>query len=246
MRSYHAHCRNCNYVSSRTVGGVPALILDAPSDDADADPQWPQLILLDDLRGRETIARIGYTFISATLHGRYLRIREFFCAECGRLYQQRSLAPAFAQFIWPLWAVLAIPFMVLVFLISPNMILGIGNGLLFGMMAGGASLAVLDPAYRMYLRWRYPQRTSEFETKSSCPACGSKSKVAPGLYQGTIRCPECKMKTMTIESVETARAAEPSGEPERYPSRDSTGKLLERYSVLSARPDGPLPGYLCR
>ena len=208
MRSYHAHCQNCDYTSSETVGGVPALILDTPSDDPDADPEDPRLILLDDLQGRATIARSGYTFTSATLTGRYLRIRDFFCVKCGCLYQQRALAPAFAQLFWHLWVIVALPFVVFFFLISPDIIRGIVNGLFFGFMAGGASLALLDPLYRMYLRWRYSSCRSAFETKAGCPACGSKSKAIPGLYQGTIRCPKCKMETMRIKAVDTARAAE--------------------------------------
>ena len=201
MQSYHARCQNCDYTSAETVGGVPALILDAPSDDPDADPEDPRLIQLDDRRGRETISRNGYTFTGATLTGRYLRTCEFFCVKCGHLYRQRSLAPAFAQFLWPLWAVVSLPFVVFFYMISPNVGLGIVNGGFFGFIGGGTSLALLDPLWRMYLCWRYPSRKAAFETKSGCPACGSKSKAMPGIYQGKIPCPRCKMKTMTIESI---------------------------------------------
>lgn len=98
MQAYRAHCQNCDFASAETVGGVPALILDAQSDDPDVDLTNPRLIRLHDSRARETIGRNGYSFISATLTGRYLRVSEVFCTKCGQLYQIRSLAPAFAQF----------------------------------------------------------------------------------------------------------------------------------------------------
>ena len=172
MQAYRAHCQNCDFASPQTVGGVPALILDAPSDDPAADPTDRRLIRLDDDRGREVIARHGYSFISCILSGRYLRVQEVFCTDCGRLYQIRSLAPAFAQCWLRLWVILTIPFAILFFAISPSTWTGIANGLFFGSIAGGATIAVIDPMICALLRVRYPSRAREFTAPAVCLECG--------------------------------------------------------------------------
>ena len=207
MNVYRGNCEKCDFTTAETAGGTPALILDAASNDPCADPNNPRLILLDDDNARETIVRNGHTFISATLKGRYLRVTEYFCVKCGHLYQQRTLAPAFAQFAWRLWCVLAIPFALLFFAISPNALAGILNGVFFGFIAAGATLALTDPICRLFLRLLYPQRARAFQTQRGCPTCGSTATALPGIYQGQLPCPRCKISTMSIVASDTKDVA---------------------------------------
>lgn len=206
MRSemwFQGRCDSCGFESEKVRADCAGLIVDELSRDPSLDSPHERMVSLLGDSESETVRRHRYTFLSAVLAGRYVRVDQLVCCKCGHFYQQHFLGLRLGAWFWWIWALLAIPFGIVIFQNVPGTMASAGRvffTLFFGFIFAGATIAVADGVAFAYFRCRYPTRARRFGGPKRCPTCGSKNSAYVVLFRGALPCPGCGKRTMKINS----------------------------------------------
>lgn len=209
---YRGRCTSCGYETPRAPSGADAIIADAPIELWRSNACNERLVTLTDGAGLDVVTRTGYTFRSAVLAGRYLRIYYVFCLKCGHRYRHQYMGLRFAgAYFWWSWTVSAVAIAVPTFMAARHPLAGALWALHAGPIGGGAVIGLADVAARLYYRCAYPARARKFNL-GQCPHCASKRKAYPGIYRGDLPCPGCGCRAMKLDRVDSgARQSDTPG-----------------------------------
>ena len=193
---FQGQCSFCGYKSPMiSDGNCGAVIVDDSCiiENYDSHPNDDRIVVLAHPIEQHIIEKYGFTYTSATLQGRYLRLQDCFCKSCGHVYETRKLGSATLIF-GCLPPILIAVVLGIVTGVSRSSIL---DGLFGAFFAGLVSWWTIDWLVGVYVRFRYIERSREFHISRDCPKCGSR-RTATG---GVLPCPACHQRSMNVKAI---------------------------------------------
>ena len=210
---YQARCDYCTYASEVFPAEYGAVLMDEPpgrgpgsvvsgavlhgeaGEASIAEQSDPRLVVLAHPCEEHILAETGYTWTGLAVAGRYVRVRQVVCRDCGTLFDVRRLT-------WP-------PALGCQIGCVTGLLVGVAAGVgwrsfLLGFSAASGTVlgfaAVIEVAGWAYTRMRFQERAREIDGPRSCPRCGS------GLYSGVesrrvFPCPQCSERSMRVQPV---------------------------------------------
>ncbi|MBN9524343.1 hypothetical protein J0H58_38485 [bacterium] len=215
---YQARCGRCTYASDVFPAEYGAVLVDVPpvggsgpamagavvagavlhgaaGEARIAEQSDPRLVVLAHPAEEHILAETGFTWTGLAIAGRYVRVRQVVCRDCGTLFEVRRLTcpPALGCQIGCVSGLVA------------GVAAGVwwrsfwlGFGTAYGTVLG--CMAVVGAAGWAYTRVRFRRRAREVGGLRSCPRCGS------GRYAGVesrlvFPCPQCSQRSLKVRSV---------------------------------------------
>jgi predicted Zn-ribbon and HTH transcriptional regulator len=194
---HQAMCAECGYESSHFEDCGLAVILDDHSPSYFADPENRQIVVLGHPLEDSILQEIGFTYQSASLQGRMMKVTPVVCQDCGTIYQIRRVfsgdnAIGLSGCLWVL--VISAIIGITVGWMRQSILLGLGTiwlgaGLIFGL---------IDFSIDRFVRWRFKKRVKEFDRSSGCPECSSKRYATSTMFWRRLPCIACGKKAVRI------------------------------------------------
>jgi hypothetical protein len=207
-------CSNCGYETAPMAGECGAVLVTPPVKSEEkvavgrllaseilgdrATVQDDQLIVLGHPLETSILAGTGYTWHELLRQGRYVRITEVICRQCGNIFAKRQLA---------------VPGGVGCRVISLNLIAGIVSGIGIGSWTHSLLLAIVtfigaawcletgcETFAHRHLQRRFHERAIVFASDALCPVCNADDSVSFTSAKRN-RCPACREESLNVKMV---------------------------------------------
>jgi hypothetical protein len=208
---YQGICRDCGYTTSFLSEEYGAVFVDQPVAEAQQELAGAVIMAgnsgpmasIDDHRfvvlrhpGEESDLRAtGYTWRDLLKQGRYVRVTNVICRECGTLFQRRRLAAPNA-----FGCVTALVLGVIVGLSAGIRMRSISAG--FAAWFVGAMVVLIGAEFcaALYVRLRFRTRAKMLAAERTCPGCGADHAKKIG-WGRSVACPSCRRCSLRFKVV---------------------------------------------
>lgn len=202
-------CRHCGHQTPPLSKGYGAVFVDQPVAQAQrhvagavvASGDGSAMASVDDLRfvvlrhpiEDSDLAKTGYTWHDLLRQGRYVRVTNVICRDCGTLFQRRRLSPPGA-----FGCITAMTLGVVVGLAAGLWMRSFVLGLLAWYVVATAVSIGAEFCAALYVRLRFRARAKALAAERTCPRCGADNAKTIGSGRSVV-CSACCRRSLRFK-----------------------------------------------